>query len=129
MNPTIPKGFNYAVGVVLLLMGVYCFAFPDVFMGAYDITLTTPQSRTEIRVLSGFSIVIGILFLHVTYKARDQKKILLASISVTGYFVVARVIGLMLDGWKQHETYLELDFEVIALMVISGVYFKSFKDL
>ena len=124
MNTLIPKGLNYTVGTVLLLMGLYCFMFPDAFMGAYDILLSTPQSRTEIRTLSGFSSIIGVLFLRFTHIGKDQKKILFASLSVTGYFVVARLIGLILDGWEQHGTYLELGFETIALGVVGSVYLK-----
>ena len=40
-------------------------------------------------------------------------------------FVVSRIGGLLLDGFNQHFTYIELGFEAIALLIIIVVYRKT----
>ena len=69
----IAKKINYLAGGVLLILGILCFVFVDDFTKMYNISLLTIQGKTEMRVISGFSLIVGYLLLYFTYKSKKQK--------------------------------------------------------
>ena len=90
----------------------------------YDISLLTIQSKTEMRVISGFSFIIGYLLLYFTRISKNQKQVLFATISISFYFLFARIIGLNIDGFSQKLTYYELFFEFVGFIFIYTIYRK-----
>jgi len=120
----IAKKINYLAGGVLLILGILCFVFVDDFTKMYNISLLTIQGKTEMRVISGFSFIVGYLLLYFTYISKKQKKVLFATMLITSYFLFARLIGLVIDGFSQEMTYYELFLELVGFVFICVIYFK-----
>jgi uncharacterized protein YjeT (DUF2065 family) len=121
---TIAKILNYLLGIILLILGILCFIFIDDFSKMYDIKLLTIQGKTEMRVISGFSFVVGYLLLYFTRVSKNQKQVLFATMTISFYFLFARIIGLYIDGFSQKLTYYELLFELIGFIFIYIIYRK-----
>ena len=75
--------------------------------------------------MMGFMATIGVLWLIAWVMFFNQKRLLLFTGLLTMGFVVSRIGGLLLDGFNQHVTYIELGFEAIALLIIIVVYRKT----
>ena len=52
----------------------------------------------------------------------NQRRLLLLTGIMTAGFVASRLGGLLIDGVDQHFTYIELGFELVALVMIIAVY-------
>ncbi len=120
----IAKILNYLLGIILLILGILCFIFIDDFSKMYDISLLTIQGKTEMRVISGFSFIIGYLLLYFTSISNNQKQVLFATMTISFYFLFARIIGLSIDGFSQKLTYYELFFEFVGFIFIYAIYRK-----
>ena len=120
----IAKILNYLLGIILLILGILCFIFIDDFSKMYDISLLTIQGKTEMRVISGFSFIIGYLLLYFTSISNNQKQVLFATMTISFYFLFARIIGLSIDGFSQKLTYYELFFEFVGFIFIYTIYRK-----
>jgi hypothetical protein len=94
------------------------------FTKMYNIDLLTIQGKTEMRVISGFSFIVGYLLLYFTYISKKQKKVLFATMLITSYFLFAQLIGLVIDGFSQEMTYYELFIELVGFVFICVIYFK-----
>jgi hypothetical protein len=84
--------------------------------------MPTPQSKTILRVMMGFMAVMGALWLAACVLFFNQRRLLLLTGIMTAGFVASRLGGLLIDGVDQHFTYIELGFELIALVMIIAVY-------
>ena len=61
----IPMIINFGAGILLTVLGIWAFVDPFwFFTGKYDIQMTTPQSKTELRTLSGFMATMGFLWIY-----------------------------------------------------------------
>ena len=120
----IAKYINYFVGLILLILGLYCYISVESFTVTYDIELLTSQAKTEMRVISGFSLIIGYLILYFTFTIKEQKKIIFSTLMICCYFIIARISGLFIDGFNQTMTYYELILECIGFIFILYVYIK-----
>ena len=124
----LPITINFLAGVLLLFLGLTGYASPEwFFTHKYDVIMPTPQSKTILRVMMGFMAVMGVLWLAACLLFFDQRRLLLITGVMTSGFVAARIGGLLLDGFVQHFTYIELGFELIALFIIIIVYRTSRK--
>ena len=84
--------------------------------------MPSPQSKTILRVMMGFMAVMGTLWLAARVLFFNQRRLLLLTGIMTAGFVASRIGGLLIDGLDQHFTYIELGFEIIALLIIIVVY-------
>ena len=124
----LPISINFLAGILLLILGLAGYASPEwFFTQKYDVIMPTPQSKTILRVMMGFMAVMGTLWLTACLLFFDQRRLLLLTGVMTSGFVAARLGGLLIDGFEQHFTYIELSFELIALFIIIVVYRTSRK--
>ena len=124
----LPISINFLAGILLLIIGLAGYASPEwFFTQKYDVIMPTPQSKTILRVMMGFMAVMGTLWLTACLLFFDQRRLLLLTGVMTSGFVAARLGGLLIDGFEQHFTYIELSFELIALFIIIVVYRTSRK--
>ena len=106
-----------------MILGVARYFPPDWFFGhKYDVRIPSPQSITILRVLMGFMATIGGVLLGATIITINQRRLLFVTGTITTGFIVSRLGGLILDGFDQKFTYIELSFELFALFVILWVY-------
>ena len=91
--------------------------------------MPTPQSVTILRVMMGFMGTIGLLWLAACFSCSDQRRLLASTALLTFGLVLSRLGGLFLDGTNQHFTYIELSFEIFALIVTLIVYLKLLKQV
>ncbi len=87
--------------------------------------MPTPQSITIHRVMMGFMATVGAVWLGVTLLAFDQIRLLFITGTLTLGFILSRIGGLLLDGFNQRFTYIELAFEIFAFMLIFWVHHKK----
>ena len=119
----IPMIINFGAGILLTVLGIWAFVDPFwFFTGKYDIQMSTPQSKTELRTLSGFMATMGFLWIYFSLKSKQTFQVLKATLVLTLGFVVSRIIGLFWDGFEQTHTYHELIFEICALILILLVF-------
>ena len=119
---------NFLAGILLLILGLAGYASPEwFFTQKYDVIMPTPQSKTILRVMMGFMAVMGTLWLSACLLFFDQRRLLLLTGVMTSGFVAARLGGLLIDGFEQHFTYIELSFELIALFIIVYRTSRKFK--
>ena len=124
----LPISINFLAGILLLIIGLAGYASPEwFFTQKYDVIMPTPQSKTILRVMMGFMAVMGTLWLTACLLFFDQRRLLFLTGVMTSGFVAARLGGLLIDGFEQHFTYIELSFELIALFIIIVVYRTSRK--
>ena len=124
----LPISINFLAGILLLILGLAGYASPEwFFTQKYDVIMPTPQSKTILRVMMGFMAVMGTLWLSACLLFFDQRRLLLLTGVMTSGFVAARLGGLLIDGFEQHFTYIELSFELIALFIIFYRTSRKFK--
>jgi len=124
----LPISINFLAGILLLILGFAGYASPEwFFTQKYDVIMPTPQSKTILRVMMGFMAVMGTLWLSACLLFFDQRRLLLLTGVMTSGFVAARLGGLLIDGFEQHFTYIELSFELIALFIIFYRTSRKFK--
>ena len=122
----LPLLINFTAGLLLLILGLAGYASPEwFFTQKYDVLMPTPQSKTILRVMMGFMAVMGALWLSACLLFFHQRRLLLLTGIMTAGFIVSRLGGLLIDGFDQHFTYVELGFEIIALVIIIIVYISS----
>lgn len=122
----LPLLINFTAGLLLLILGLAGYASPEwFFTQKYDVLMPTPQSKTILRVMMGFMAVMGALWLSACLLFFHQRRLLLLTGIMTAGFIVSRLGGLLIDGFDQHFTYVELGFEIIALVIIIFVYTSS----
>lgn len=61
---------------------------------------------------------IGFLWVWAAFQLKDQARVLQATVFLTLGFILSRILGLFLDVFDQTFTYIELGFEMVALIVI-----------
>ena len=119
----LPIIINLFAGILLLVLGLAGYASPEwFFTDKYDVLMPSPQSKTILRVMMGFMAVMGTLWLAACVLFFNQRRLLLLTGNMTAGFVASRIGGLLIDGLDQHFTYIELGFEIIALLIIIVVY-------
>lgn len=119
----LPITINLFAGILLLVLGLAGYASPEwFFTDKYDVLMPSPQSKTILRVMMGFMAVMGTLWLAACVLFFNQRRLLLLTGIMTAGFVASRIGGLLIDGLDQHFTYIEMGFEIIALIVIIVVY-------
>lgn len=124
----LPITINFLAGVLMLFLCLTGYASPEwFFTQKYDVIMPTPQSKTILRVMMGFMAVMGTLWLSACLLFFDQRRLLLLTGVMTSGFVAARLGGLLIDGFEQHFTYIELSFELIALFIIVYRTSRKFK--
>jgi len=124
----LPISINFLAGILLLILGLAGYASPEwFFTQKHDVIMPTPQSKTILRVMMGFMAVMGTLWLSACLLFFDQRRLLLLTGVMTSGFVAARLGGLLIDGFEQHFTYIELSFELIALFIIFYRTSRKFK--
>ena len=122
----LPLLINFTAGILLLILGLAGYAAPEwFFTQKYDVLTPTPQSKTILRVMMGFMAVMGALWLSACLLFFHQRRLLLLTGIMTAGFIASRLGGLLIDGFDQHFTYIELGFEMIALVIIIFVYTSS----
>ena len=122
----LPLLINFTAGLLLLILGLAGYAAPEwFFTQKYDVLMPTPQSKTILRVMMGFIAVMGALWLSACLLFFHQRRLLLLTGLMTAGFIASRLGGLLIDGFDQHFTYIELGFEMIALVIIIFVYTSS----
>lgn len=122
----LPLLINFTAGLLLLILGLAGYAAPEwFFTQKYDVLMPTPQSKTILRVMMGFMAVMGALWLFACLLFFRQRRLLLLTGIMTSGFIASRLGGLLIDGFDQHFTYIELGFEIIALVIIIIVYISS----
>ena len=122
----LPLLINFTAGLLLLILGLAGYASPEwFFTQKYDVLTPTPQSKTILKVMMGFMAVMGALWLSACLLFFHQRRLLLLTGIMTAGFIVSRLGGLLIDGFDQHFTYVELGFEIIALVIIIFVYTSS----
>ena len=122
----LPLLINFTAGLLLLILGLAGYAAPEwFFTQKYDVLTPTPKSKTILRVMMGFMAVMGALWLSACLLFFHQRRLLLLTGIMTSGFIVSRLGGLLIDGFDQHFTYIELGFEMIALVIIIIVYISS----
>lgn len=119
----LPITINLFAGILLLVLGLAGYASPEwFFTDKYDVLMPSPQSKTILRVMMGFMAVMGTLWLAECVLFFNQRRLFLLTGIMTAGFVASRIGGLLIDGLDQHFTYIELGFEIIALLIIIVVY-------
>ena len=119
------KFINTLFGTALLFIGIFCFCFPDLFFHElYNISFSTPQSKTELRVLSSLTISQGILFLFKVNDDGNQKTNVIYALTILIVIITARILGLIIDGKEQIITYYELSFEAMIFLLYLKIYFE-----
>lgn len=119
----LPIIINLFAGILLLVLGLAGYASPEwFFTDKYYVLMPSPQSKTILRVMMGFMAVMGTLWLAACVLFFNQRRLLLLTGIMTAGFVASRIGGLLIDGLDQHFTYIEMGFEIIALIVIIVVY-------
>ena len=122
----LPLLINFTAGLLLLILGLAGYAAPEwFFTQKYDVLTPTPQSKTILRVMMGFMAVMGALWLSARLLFFHQRRLLLLTGIMTSGFIVSRLGRLLIDGFDQHFTYIELGFEMIALVINIIVYISS----
>ena len=122
----LPLLINFTAGLLLLILGLAGYAAPEwFFTQKYDVLMPTPQSKTILRVMMGFMAVMGALWLSACLLFFHQRRLLLLTGIMTAGFIASRLGGILIDGFDQHFTYIELGFEMIALVIIIFVYISS----
>lgn len=117
-NRTLPQIINFSAGLLLFVLGLMGYFNPEwFFTEKYDIVTPTAQSRTILRVMMGFMTTVGAFWLYAFFVV-NQQRLLRLTAGLTIGFILSRVGGLFLDGWNQEFTYLELGFEILALIFI-----------
>lgn len=123
-----PAILNFTAALLLLILGVAGYFSSDWFFGQkYDVRMSSPQSSTILRVMMGFMATIGGVLLGATIMTINQRRLLFVTGTITTGFIVSRLGGLILDGFDQKFTYIELSFELFALFVILWVYHITHK--
>ena len=124
-----PAILNFTAALLLLILGVAGYFSPDWFFGQkYDVRMSSPQSSTILRVMMGFMATIGGVLLGATIMTINQRRLLFITGTITTGFILSRLGGLILDGFDQKFTYIELSFELFALFVILWVYHITSKS-
>ena len=119
----LPTIINFTAGLLLLMLGLAGYASPDwFFTQKYDVLMPSAQSKTILRVMMGFMAVMGTLWLSACIFFFNQRRLLLLTGIMTSGFIASRLGGLLIDGFDQHFTYIELGFEMIALVITIIVY-------
>ena len=121
---SVAKILNYLAGSILFILGILCFIFIDDFAKIYDFNFLSQQGKTEMRVISGFSFIVGYLLIYFTSISKNQKQVLFATMMITLYFLFARIIGISIDGFSQKITYYELFIEFAGFIYIYVIYLK-----
>ena len=122
----LPFIINFCAGAFFLVLGLSGYASPHWFFNQkYDVLMPTPQSATILRVMMGFMGTIGLLWLAASFFCSDQRRLLASTALLTFGLVLSRLGGLILDGSNQYFTYIELSFEVFALIVTLIVFLKT----
>ena len=118
----LPLLINFTAGLLLLILGLAGYAAPEwFFTQKYDVLMPTPQSKTILRVMMGLMAVMGALWLFACLLFFRQRRLLLLTGIMTSGFIASRLGGLLIDGFDQHFTYIELGFDIIALVIINFV--------
>ena len=86
--------------------------------------LTSPQSKSEFRVMMGMTITFGISWLILLFWLKSRQLLLLTVVLTFG-FIIVRLGGLYLDGLVQHFTYIELGIEIMAFAIVNIVYLST----
>lgn len=125
----LPSLINFLAGLLLFILGLSGYAAPEwFFTRKYDVLMPTPESKTILRVMMGFMATIGGVLLGATIMTINQRRLLFITGTITTGFIVSRLGGLILDGFDQKFTYIELSFELFALFVILWVYHITSKS-
>lgn len=125
----LPRWTNGLAGPLLFAIGLMGYASPEwFFTDKYDVMMPSSQSKTILRVMMGFMATIGTLWLWASFQLKDQVRFLYATGFLTFGFILSRILGLFFDGFDQTHTYIELGFEMIALIVILSVLKYSKKE-
>lgn len=123
---SLPKWINLLAGIILFTANIIPFANPEWFFHqAYQIELTTPQSYTLLRTLSIVLAVMGFLWIWIALRTTQHIQLLKATFVLISAFVLARVVGLLVDGRDQYLTYYELGFEFLCWLVVLAVLLKN----
>ena len=118
----LPSLINLCAALLLILLGAIGYLDPAwFFTEKYDVIMTSPQSKTELRVMMGMTITFGVLWLILFFWLKSHQLLLLTGVLTFG-FIIARLGGLYLDGLAQHFTYIELAFEIMAFAIVIIVY-------
>jgi len=120
----IAQTINFCAGLLLFVLGLFGYLSPEwFFTEKYDVIITTPQSATILRVMMGFMTTVGGLWITISLLYENQKRVLLFTGVLTMGFILSRIGGLLLDGFDQYFTYIELGFEIVAFLVILAVLY------
>ncbi len=123
---SLPKWINLLAGIILFTANIIPFANPEWFFHqAYQIELTTPQSYTLLRTLSIVLAVMGFLWIWIALRTTQHIQLLKATFVLISAFVLARVVGLLVDGRDQYLTYYELGFEFLCWLVVLAALLKN----
>lgn len=123
-----PKITNISAGVLLVLCGLAACFTPLLVADYYGFVFEQIQAKTTLRVIGGFFIGVGGLFIYLALQLKSQQSLLLALIVILVSFALPRILGLIVDGASQEGMWHELAFEVLALLFVIWVYCKGGSD-
>jgi hypothetical protein len=111
-----PKVVNVLAGILLIACGLAACFWPDGVADDYGMHFIELQAKTTIRVVGGFFLGVGYLFVFFAYTISDQRPLLFCLGIVLASFALPRMLGLFLDGFHQTTMVYELLFELLCLI-------------
>ncbi len=114
---------NYVAGLLLMLCGVMACFFPIIVGDYYGMKLEQAQAITTLRVVGGFFISVGWLFIIFARKNAHNKELLFSLLVIMIGFAASRILGLIIDGVQQSSMLYELYFELFCIVFVAYVYF------
>jgi len=115
------------LGALLVLAGLLFSFMPDIIFGAPQDVLDTYQG-IERRVRWGLLIGVGLLLLMYEQKNSWPLTLATAALWITTGFLIARFIGLFVEGMDNQKQWFWVAFEVL-IIVAAGFYIFRVKNL
>ena len=116
------RTITWSVSALFVGLGLWLMIQPQSIENLYPISLNGPMAFSEIRaIFGGMMAGIGgaVLSLDLIYKRQQEAAMVLAT--VIGGFVLARLVGLGIEGFPSGAVLTETIFEIVAFTLLVGL--------
>ena len=116
------RGATLSGALLFVGLGLWLTIQPEAVQDLYPIGLNAPMAVSEIRAIFGglmTGIGVAVLLLDLVYQRQRDAAMVLATIF--GSLVLARIVGLIAEGFPNGMVLTEAVFEFVFLALLVGL--------